>query len=75
MEYLLLSGLLKQLNIRGIFMAGFLLFLFCSICSFIAAKSVINSPGINEKVKNTEILFFILFGIANLFAAFSCLIS
>ena len=56
-------------------MGGFILFLFCSICSFIAAKSVINSPGINEKVKKTEIIFFILFGIANLFAAFSCLIS
>lgn len=56
-------------------MAGFFLFLFFSICCFIAAKSVINSPGINERVKKTEIIFFIFFGIANLYAAFTFLIG
>ena len=54
-------------------MPGFFLFLFCTICCFIVAKVVFNNPGLNEKIKKQEFLFFISIGIIGLFTAISCL--
>ncbi|MBQ2984028.1 MAG: hypothetical protein IJD57_04455 [Candidatus Gastranaerophilales bacterium] len=61
-------------------MAGFLLFLFFSICSFIAARTsfkttAIGKYSIPEKERIRDCIFFIIFGLANLYAAFAFLMG
>ena len=57
-------------------MAGFFLFLFCSICAFIAARSsfkttALGKHSVPDKERIGHYIFFIIFGLANLYAAFA----
>ena len=61
-------------------MAGFLLFLFFSICSFIAARSsfkttALGKHSVPDKERIGHCIFFIIFGLANLYAAFAFLMG
>ena len=61
-------------------MAGFFLFLFCSICAFIAARSsfkttVLGKHSVSDKERIGHCIFFIIFGLANLYAAFAFLMG
>ena len=61
-------------------MAGFLLFLFFSICSFIAARTSFKTTDIGkysvpDKERIGHCIFFIIFGLANLYAAFAFLMG
>ena len=60
-------------------MAGFLLFLFFSICSFIAARTSFKTTALGKysvpyKERIGHCIFFIIFGLANLYAALTFLI-
>lgn len=60
-------------------MAGFLLFLFFSICSFIAARTSFKTTDLGkysvpDKERIGHYIFFIIFGLANLYAALTFLI-
>ena len=61
-------------------MAGFFLFLFFSICCFIAARTSFKTTALGkysipdkERVRNC--IFFIILGLANFYAAFTFLIG
>lgn len=59
-------------------MAGFLLFLFFSICSFIAARTSFKTTDLGkysvpDKERIGYCIFFIIFGLANLYAALTFL--
>ena len=61
-------------------MAGFLLFFFFSICSFIAARisfktTALGKYSIPEKERIRDCIFFIIVGLANLYAAFAFLMG
>lgn len=61
-------------------MAGFFLFLFCSICAFIAARSsfkttALGKHSVPDKERIGHCIFFIIFGLANLYAAFAFLMG
>ena len=61
-------------------MAGFFLFLFCSICAFIAARSSFKTTALGkysvpDKERIGLCIFFIIFGLANLCAAFASLMG
>ena len=61
-------------------MAGFLLFLFFSICSFIAARTsfkttALGKHSIPEKERIRDCIFFIIVVLANLYAAFAFLMG
>ena len=61
-------------------MAGFFLFLFCSICAFIAARSSFKTTALGkysvpDKERIGLCIFFIIFGLANLYAAFTFLMG
>lgn len=61
-------------------MAGFFLFLFCSICAFIAARSSFKTTALGkysvpDKERIGLCIFFIIFGLANLYAAFAFLMG
>lgn len=61
-------------------MAGFFLFLFCSICAFIAARSSFKTTALGkysvpDKERIGLCIFFIIFGLANLYAAFASLMG
>ena len=61
-------------------MAGFFLFLFCSICSFIAARTSFKTTelgkySVPDKERIGHCIFFIIFGLANLYVAFTFLLG
>lgn len=61
-------------------MAGFFLFLFCSICAFIAARSsfkttALGKHSVPDKERIGHCIFFIILGLANLYAAFAFLMG
>lgn len=61
-------------------MAGFFLFLFCSICCFIAAKSWANTyelgkHSVPDKERIISCVIAIIFGLANLYVAFTFLLG
>ena len=59
-------------------MAGFFFFLFFSICSFIAARTsfktiALGKYSIPDKERIGHCIFFVIFGLANLYAALTFL--
>lgn len=59
-------------------MAGFFFFLFFSICSFIAARTSFKTTALGkysvpDKERIGHCIFFVIFGLANLYAALTFL--
>ena len=59
-------------------MAGFFFFVFFSICSFIAARTsfktiALGKYSIPDKERIGHCIFFVIFGLANLYAALTFL--
>ena len=61
-------------------MAGFILFLFCSICCFVAAKNSLNTyelgkHSVPDKERINGCIITTAFGLVGLYAAINCLLG